>query len=224
MLKFIYDNKNQNSWASKARKKRFEFFTNKLNELEKPLKILDVGGTQSFWDRMGFEEHPGIEIYLLNLKHQEVRGSSFKSIVGDATNLSQYEDNYFQLVYSNSVIEHLYTWENQVKMAKEIRRVGKNHFIQTPNFWFPIEPHFVFPFFQYLPKRLRISLIMNYSLGHFKKFTNKEKARDVVNEVKLLTIKEMKNLFPDSDIYKEKFFGINKSIIAHNFQDKISAN
>ena len=217
MLKFIYDNTNPGSWASKARKKRFDFFIGKLDQLEKPLKILDVGGTQIFWDSMGFEEHPDIKIYLLNLEHQKVRGSNFISLKGDATCLSEYEDNFFELVYSNSVIEHLFTWENQLKMAEEIRRVGKNHFIQTPNYWFPIEPHFVFPFFQYLPKKLRISLITSFSLGHHKKYADKEMAKNKVEEVKLLSIKEMKKLFPYSNIYKEKFFGLNKSIVAYKF-------
>lgn len=66
---------------------------------------------------------------------------------GDATNLSQYSDKSFDIVFSNSVIEHLYTKENQISMAKEVNRVGKNYFIQTPNYWFPIEPHWVFPSF-----------------------------------------------------------------------------
>ncbi|MBC8844888.1 class I SAM-dependent methyltransferase, partial [Escherichia coli] len=75
-----------------------------------------------------------------------------------ATDLSEIDDQQFDIVFSNSVIEHLYTWENQEKMAKEVLRVGKYHFIQTPNYWFPIEPHWVFPFFQFLPKSIRIRL------------------------------------------------------------------
>jgi hypothetical protein len=217
MKKLIYDYGNSRSWAYKARKKRFDFFIRNLNKIPKPLKILDIGGTQAFWDSMGFEEDPEIQIYLLNLEHQKVKRANFKSIKGDATNLSQYEDNFFQMVFSNSVIEHLFTWENQLKMANEIRRVGKYHFIQTPNYWFPIEPHFVFPFFQYLPKKSRVSLVKNFSLGHHPKYTDAQIARSRIEEVRLLTIKEVKKLFPDSNIYREKFLGLNKSIVAYRF-------
>ncbi|MGL1255153.1 methyltransferase domain-containing protein, partial [Vibrio parahaemolyticus] len=85
---------------------------------------------------------------LLNLEKEEVTNPQFQSITGNATDLSGINDQQFDIVFSNSVIEHLYTWENQEKMAKEVLRVGKYHFIQTPNYWFPIEPHWVFPFFQ----------------------------------------------------------------------------
>ena len=60
-------------------------------------------------------------------------------------------------------------------------------------------------------------MITNFSLGHHKKYTSKEIARSRVDEVRLLTIKEMKKLFPHSNIYREKFFGLNKSIIAYKF-------
>ena len=213
-MNFIYDNSNPNSWASKLRKKRFDFFMAELGKIEKKsLKILDVGGTQSFWQNMGFEDHPDIKIYLLNLEHQNTSGMSFISCKGDATNLSQYDDDFFDAVFSNSVIEHLYTWENQFKMAKEIRRVGVRYFVQTPNYWFPVEPHFVFLFFQYLPKKIRLWLILNFRLGHHPKYKKRESAIRAIEEIQLLSIKQMKKLFPDSTIYREKFIGLNKSII-----------
>ncbi len=215
MLGFIADNKNKNSLAAKARKKRFDFFLKELQKLNKPLKILDIGGTQGFWEMMNFTDQEDIKIYLLNLEHQEVRFPNFKSLKGDATNLHEFEDNYFDLVFSNSVIEHLFVWDSQVKMANEIQRVGKNYFIQTPNYWFPVEPHFVFPFFQYFPKNIRVQLIMNFSLGHHKKYDDKNIAEQKVEEIKLLSIGKMKNLFPNAKIYLDKFMGLNKSIVAY---------
>lgn len=218
IFNFIYDNTSPSSLASKSRQKRFEFFMFQLEKIQKPIKILDIGGTEKYWYTMNFIERNkggGIIIYLLNLKVNKSKSAKIISIKGDATNLKQFGDNTFDMVFSNSVIEHLYTWENQIKMAKEVQRVGKNYFIQTPNYWFPIEPHFVFPFFQYLPKQLRIKLIMNFNLGHFNKFKNKELATQKVEEISLISLKKMKELFPTGKIYLDKFIGLNKSIVAY---------
>jgi hypothetical protein len=219
MSKSITDYHDPNSLVLKARRKRFDFFLSQLNKLKRPVRLLDVGGTQWFWEMMDFTDQRNIEISLLNLSHQEVEHSNFKSLVGDATNMKEFDDNSFDLVFSNSVIEHLFTWDNQVKMANEIQRVGRNHFIQTPNYWFPIEPHFVFPLFQYLPKRIRVGLISNFSMGHHPKYPDREIAVRKIDEVKLLSIRRMKQLFPNSNIYLDKFMGFNKSIVAYNFSD-----
>jgi ubiquinone/menaquinone biosynthesis C-methylase UbiE len=138
-----------------------------------------------------------------------------QSVAGDATNLHMFADRSFDLVFSNSVIEHLFTWENQQKMAAEVQRVSKRFFIQTPNYWFPVEPHWVFPFFQYLPFPLRVFLTHNFSLGHIQKCLSKREAIEQVKEIRLLSLQEMKQLFPDASIYAEKFVGMNKSFIAY---------
>ena len=102
-------------------------------------------------------------------------------------------------------------------MADEARRVGKCYYIQTPNFYFPIEPHWLFPFFQFLPFNVRVFLTRNLNLGHYKKAVNKEEAVQRINEVKLLTELEMKELFPDGKVYKEILFGLTKSITMYRF-------
>lgn len=80
---------------------------------------------------------------------------NISSVSGDATDLREYEDKSFNLVFSNSVIEHVGDFTAQRKMAKEMMRVGKHCYLQTPNRYFPLEPHFLFPCFQFLPIRLR---------------------------------------------------------------------
>lgn len=209
------------SLNQKFRQKRFLFFTNLLGKMkvQAPIRILDVGGTESYWERMGFGDRSDVHVTLLNLNPVSVDNFRFTSVVGDACDLSGYEDNSFDIVYSNSVIEHLFTSENQKKMAQEVRRVGRNYYIQTPNYYFPIEPHWLFPGFQFLPYGLRVELTKNYDLGHFKKTGNRSAAIHRVNEVKLLTPSQMKKLFPEGKMYREIFMGLTKSITMYHFPD-----
>jgi hypothetical protein len=126
-------------------------------------------------------------------------------------------DKEFDIVFSNSVIEHLFTRENQAKMAKEIRRIGKNYFVQTPNLHFPLEAHWRFPFFQFLPFGVRVYLTQHFNLGRFPKVKDKELARKRVAEIRLLSKKQMKRLFPDGECYNEKFLYLTKSITMYKF-------
>ena len=204
------------------RAKRFAFIKSLLDNLTKggkKIKILDIGGTENYWNSMGLNLGNNIEIVLLNLYKIEVKGAGFSSIKGDACNLEAMADKSFDLVFSNSVIEHLFSIENQQKMASEVMRVGKNYYIQTPNKFFPIEPHWVFPFFQFLPFGLKVYLTKNFSLGHIPKAKNKQEAINLVNEVNLLSKKELENLFSESKLYIEKFMGFHKSYAAYKIEN-----
>lgn len=215
LIKKIADNSSKKSLSHSMRYKRFAYFKNLIQKLIKPITILDIGGAQEYWVNMGLDD-TAYKITLLNLSEQPTISSNFCSVVGDATNLNNYADKSFDVVFSNSVIEHLFTKENQTKMAAEAIRVGKYHFIQTPNYYFPLEPHFLFPGFQFLPKSVRYSLINKFNLGHIPRKKDIDEARLIVEEIRLLTIKEMKELFPQSIIWKERFGGFVKSIVAHN--------
>lgn len=208
-----------NSINQRFRAKRFAFFLSLLEKLnqQQTISVLDIGGTESYWERMNFTGHENIHITLLNLEATTVKYKNFTSVAGDACNLHQYADKQFDIVFSNSVIEHLFTFQNQQKMAAEARRVGKNYYVQTPNYYFPLEPHWLFPFFQFLPFSMRVFLTNNFTLGHHPKARNKEAAVKRVEEVKLLTVKQMKTLFPDGELYREKFFGLTKSITMYRF-------
>ena len=166
---------------------------------------------------MNFTGHDNVYITLLNLELAPVSNANFSSIVGDARDLKGFEDNHFDIVFSNSVIEHLFTLQNQQKMASEVRRVGKNYFIQTPNYYFPIEPHWLFPFFQFFPFGVRVWLTQKFNLGHYPKSVSKEDAMLRVKEVQLLTENKMRFLFPEGNVYRERFFGLTKSITMYHF-------
>src|SRR5690606_8505927 len=148
---------NPKSIGAKFRARRLKKFENLFFKNFKPtqtLQILDVGGTDYFWKSSQVPNIPGVTITLLNLQPEKTTHPNIQSLVGDATSISEFPDKKFDLVFSNSVIEHLYTFENQVKMAGEIQRVGKRYFVQTPNKYFPIEAHYAIPLAQYMPKDL----------------------------------------------------------------------
>lgn len=199
------------------RLKKFEklFFRN-FNP-EKPIHILDVGGTDYFWKCSQVPNIPGVTITLLNLHLERTTHPHIKALVGDATAMPEFEDKKFDLVFSNSVIEHVYTYENQVKMAREIQRVGKRHFIQTPNKYFPVEAHYAIPFAQYLPKGLLFFFLTKTRLSRMTKWEQQD-AQQYLDEIRLLNEKEMKALFPGSKILKEKTLGMIKSLTAHNLR------
>lgn len=207
------------SLGNKFRNKRIADFRSKIESLPKPLNILDVGGLESFWVNGGFADDPDYNISIINLNEIPVHYSNFTSLRGDATSLHEFKDGEFDIVFSNSVIEHLYTKENQIKMASEICRVGKSYYVQTPNKHFFVEPHYVLPFFQYLPANLKYFILTKTPLSRRKKW-NKAEAQHYINEIRLLSLNEMKELFPEADFYMEEFYGMIKSFTAHNFIKK----
>jgi ubiquinone/menaquinone biosynthesis C-methylase UbiE len=214
MFTKLADNRDQNSMASQMRRKRFAFFNSLLSKRKRPVRILDIGGTEEYWKMMPYEVDDRVSITLLNLDRAEVTMPNMTSIAGDARSV-QMEDKSFDVVFSNSVIEHVGDYRDQAKMTKEVVRVGKCYFIQTPNRYFPMEPHFVFPLFQFLPLAIRTWLLQSFRLGWFPKTPDKQKAREIVESIRLLDKAEFSALFPDARIYEEKVFGLTKSFVAY---------
>ncbi len=203
------------------RKRRFGFFIRFLEKASmqarlenRNVRILDIGGTEHYWTSMGYDFGERIEMVLLNLYKNETSLPGFSSIVGDACDLKEMEDKSFDIVFSNSVIEHLFTKTHQQQMAAEVERVGKSYFIQTPNRFFPIEPHWSFPFFQFFPFSLQVLLTQHFTLGNITKTGNKEAATALVKEVRLLSKNEFAGLFTGAQIYDETILSQTKSFTA----------
>ena len=193
---------------------QFKQFAPKI-EFSRTLVILDVGGTGYFWKNSALLSHPGLRITLLNLYPVETSHPAIHAVLGDATDMREFEKGSFDLVFSNSVIEHLYTLELQQKMASEILRVGKSYFIQTPNVYFPIEAHYALPFAQYYSKAFLHFILTQTKLSRLKKWSSAD-ASQYQDEIRLLNAQEMKALFPGASLLKEKILGLTKSITAHN--------
>ena len=189
------------------RRRMDRFFANVAPSPES--RVLDVGGTAQTW--MGESNgHAQFPVTLLNIrKYDEVDSDRFTSVEADATNLP-FADNAFDIAFSNSVIEHVGTWEKQQLFAREVSRVARNLWVQTPARSFPIEAHLLAPYIQYLPKKLQHRIVRWTPRG----ILQPEVVHEIVDEVRLLTCGEMKRLFPDCLILKERVLGLTKSYIA----------
>jgi hypothetical protein len=204
----------EGSLRNRLRRERFALFLELVDSLPKPVKILDVGGTVNYWKVMGIQERTDLQVTLLNIVAEPVDIPRMHSLAGDARNLSQFEDGSFDVVFSNSVIEHVGDEHDQQRMADEIRRVGKNYFLQTPNYYFPIEPHFQCPLFHYLPEWLRVRLVKTFSLATYPRAKDTVQALAWVREIRILTPNQVKAFFPDANLVREKYFGLTKSLMA----------
>ena len=116
-------------------------------------------------------------------------------------------------------VEHVGGYADQMRMANEVMRVGKRHFIQTPNRYFPLEPHFLFPFFQFFPVVFRVWLLQNFKLGWFSRTPDPATAKEIVKSIRLLGRDEFLALFPGSSLYEEKVLGVTKSFVAYGGWD-----
>lgn len=206
------------SLANRLRRKRLAFFLGLLDSVPRPVRILDVGGTAAFWEMMGFASHDAVEITLLNRTREPVSLPHFASVVGDARGMDGFRDREFDVVFCNSVIEHLGNLDDMHKMAGEIRRVGQRYFVQTPNRYFPLEPHFFFPGFQFLPLRAQIWLTTHFNLGAFAHANEYpyDAVKQAIQDIRLLSQKEFMRLFPEANLYRERFAGLTVSLIAYH--------
>lgn len=181
-------------------------------------RVLDLGGTVEHWQTFAGHLPDGAEVSMVNQPSHEGYSPSvhgpYRCLVGDACAMPELADLSYDLVYSNSVIEHVGRWDRVVAMAAEARRLAPRHFIQTPNFWFPIEPHFRYPYFQLLPEPIKASMMLRKRRGFLGKAADIGVATRQAQYATLLEYRQMTFLFPDSQIVRERWMGLTKSLIA----------
>lgn len=203
------------SVSGRARKRRMEFFRKFLNGIGNNLSVADVGGTFYHWKDES-DLLSKMNLTLINVEDEAGQlPENVKHLKADARDLGMIADKQFDIAYSNSMIEHFSNFEDQKLAAAGIRRIAKHFFVQTPNYRFPVEPHFLFPFFQNLPLSLKKELVMRFSLGWFVRQSDERSAEELVSSVRLLKFNEIRMLFPGAEIYTEKYMLLNKSFIAY---------
>jgi hypothetical protein len=204
---YYFDNTNSTSAASAARKRRQEVFIKTL-EVDSTTQILDVGGSEGIWIGSGLEKN----VTILNLAPSN-ETAPFRYVHGDACNMKNIKDYSYDVVFSNSVIEHVGGWENQNNYAHEINRIGKKCWVQTPNKYFPVEPHLAFPLFQFMPDSIQKFIALRWNYSHIQR--NGGNVLEELGSLHLLGLSDMRRLFPGFEVYKEKYLGLTKSIVVY---------
>jgi SAM-dependent methyltransferase len=183
-------------------------------ELRTETRVLDVGGTAWNWS-LG-PVSPNVTLVNIPLSREGLKNDP-PLVIGDGRSLP-FADGAFDVVFSNSVIEHVGGSDGQQRFADEIRRTGRRYWVQTPNRGFPIEPHLLTPFLQFLPKRWQWRIAQRFTvwetLARPRPDQREYYLKHCIDEVRLLGVAEMQKLFPDAEILRERFLGITKSIIA----------
>ncbi len=200
------------------RKKRMRHFMASM-QLQPTDRILDVGGTPFNWTLVNCTN----PVTLLNLpdpvQTRPLMPENFTFVDGDGTQL-RYADASFDVCFSNSVIEHVGDLQAQRRFAAEVCRCGKGVWIQTPARSFFFEPHYLAPFLHWLPAARQKKLLRYLSGWGLITRPSPQEASAFVDQTRLLTLPEMRALFPDCDILEEKFLGMTKAFVA--FRKKAS--
>jgi len=198
------------------RRRRMARIMNAL-QIKPGMRVLDLGGTPEIWEHMPVP----LDITLLNLPGEvsdqrraitlspALRQHTFHSVEGNALNVVQFGDRSFDLVFSNSVIEHVGPPENQAAFAREVLRLGKSYWVQTPSKWFPIEAHSGVPFYWLYPQWVRDALMRRWAK------TLPDWWSEYIGTTRVLTRRRMAELFPGADTSIEYFCGIPKSYVAY---------
>jgi hypothetical protein len=180
-------------------------------------RVLDLGGAPAIWEHVSVP----LEITLLNLpgalsvgeleilKNPGLRHHTFHVIEGDACNV-QFGDCSFDLVFSNSVIEHVGPPPKQSEFAHEVLRLGKSYWVQTPSKWFPIEVHSGMPFYWFYPKWLRSALMRSWRKRLPAWWA------DYIDTTRVLSRRKLAELFPNGRTRVEYFFGFPKSYVSYS--------
>jgi len=176
--------------------------------------VLDVGGSALIWEFASVRP----QLTVLNLPGGVERTSwPFDIVFGDGRNLP-FGNGAFDIVFSNSVIEHVGSRADQEQFAREVARVGRHYWIQTPNRRFPVEMHIMLPLIHYLPRSWQAAIVNRFTLWE-RLVHPSEQARayylhHFLHELNLLDSGELQTLFPNSTVISERILGIRKSLIA----------
>jgi len=216
--KSVTNNDNPNAFATKLRTKRLSYFLRVVDatfDQYGKVNIIDIGGTKPYWNILpeGLIEEKKIHITIINLpgENQPENSEHFTIVDGDACDLSRFEDKSFHISHSNSVLEHVGDWQKMKAYSNELKRVSERYYIQTPNYWFPVEPHCMTPLFHWLPTPIRISLVMKFNLGHWKKANTVDSAVETVESARLVNKKMFRELYDDAEVVTERLFFFAKS-------------
>ncbi len=204
--------------TSGFRQRRFDFFWNALGKHVCGKEAgtqwwLDLGGGPGSYLLAQLETRARAmpRVILLDRGEAELRDAQARFphaqlVCADGERLP-FAAGAFDLVFCNSVIEHV---AHPDALAAEICRTGRHFFVQTPNEKFPLESHshMPLPFFRALPRTLQWWMARGAGASW-----------DYLMSVRYLTEAELRALFPDARILRERAFGLTKSFYVLSTED-----
>jgi 2-polyprenyl-3-methyl-5-hydroxy-6-metoxy-1,4-benzoquinol methylase len=194
------------------RPRRKKAFMRHFPEVGRGASVLDVGGSVGWW-KQDFPAALDVSIVNIDGDHRElVTRNGLKFFKADGRDLP-FADKEFFLTFSNSVIEHVGDVDDQRRFASEMARCGTKLYLQTPNKWFPIEPHLMTVFIHWLPFKLSRRLIRYLSIWGLVAKPSQAQIDEFLKTTRLLSRSEIKSLFPDAQVTGEKVLGLTKSFI-----------
>lgn len=192
------------------RRRRVAWFVEAFPDLPS-LSVLDVGGRPFIWELIKSEYGLAPKNLIILNTADEGRFPGYTCAEGDGRHLN-YSDKEFDLVFSNSVIEHVGSFEDMRTFANECMRVGKEVYIQTPNRWFPVEPHIVTALIHWLPRSM-FHMVAFISARYLSLHRNPEQFKAIIEGIFLLSERQVAELFRGKRILKERFLGMTKSFV-----------
>ncbi len=176
-------------------------------------RILDIGGTAECWNLLPIRPR----VTLLNTPRARADIGQDTWVAGDGRALP-FRDGAFDVVFSNSVIEHVGDLESQQRFAREVARVGRSYWVQTPNRWFPVEQHLLTPFVHWLPLAWQRRIVPRCNVWSLLVRVTPDRRRFYIDhylsDVRLLDTAGVRQLFPEARIIRERVLGITKSFVA----------
>ena len=174
-------------------------------------RVLDLGGTTEYWERAPVRP---AHVTVVNLLEPGAGSPWITPVEGDACDATTIPPGSYDLVVSNSLLEHLGGHAPRARLAQTIREVAPCYSVNhTPYRYFPLEPHWLFPGMQFAPDLIRAKIARHWPLSHSGAGTDAEALgsgsvgrsdkpdRDV-------------HLSPDGDVFFERIMGVPKSLIA----------
>jgi len=199
--------------TTRFRRRRMAQFVAKLG-ITAETRVLDVGGSPDTWQSLDVQPR----VTLLNMPRTREELAAADSWVAADGRALPFRDGAFDVVFSNSVIEHVGDAASQRRFADEVSRVGRAYWVQTPNRWFPVEQHLLTPLIHWLPKRLQRWLAPRFTVWSLLVRPSPDRRefylRHYLEEVRLLDAAALREFFPRARILRERFLGWTKSLIA----------
>jgi hypothetical protein len=188
--------------------------------------LLDVGGYPGTWTTrpQRTQRIDCMNVHPVTWNESSSPNHRISTTVGDGCSLG-YSGGSYDIVFSNSVIEHVGDWERQRAFANEARRVGKSLWIQTPAFECPLECHYLAPFVHWFPVRIRRRLLRWVTPWGWMTKPSQEEVDESIAFTRLLTKKQVRELFPDCVVMTERLLWcFPKSYVAYRLNsDKCAA-